>query len=142
MRFTYPVRIEADGGGFLAKFPGVAGAHTDGRTRAEALDNAADALIVALFAYIRQGEALPAPRAPKRGESAVSVPPLAAAKLALYAGMRDAGLSNVALGRKLGISEGAVRRLLDPSHRSHIGQIETALAAIGKRLVVNVADAA
>jgi antitoxin HicB len=142
MRFAYPVRIEADSGGFLAKFPGVAGAHTSGRTRAEALDNAADVLIVALYAYIRQGERLPPSRPPRRGEVMLAVPPLAAAKLALYVAMRAAGVSNVALGRKLGVSEGAVRRLLDLSHRSHIGQIEAALAAVGKRLVVDVADAA
>ena len=142
MRFAYPVRIEPDGVGFLATFPGIAGAHTAGRTKAEAFANAADALIVALAAYIRQGEGLPAARAPRRGERAVAVPPLAAAKLALYSGMRESSLSNVALGNRLGLSEGAVRRLLDLSHRSHIGQIEKALAVIGKRLIVDVADAA
>lgn len=142
MRFAYPVRVEPDDGGYVATIAGVAGAHTSGRSRAEALRNAADALVVALLAYICQDEPLPSPRAPRRGESIVAVAPLVAAKLALYAAMRDAGLSNVALGRKLGISEGAVRRLLDLSHRSHIGQIETALAAVGKRLVVDIADAA
>ena len=142
VRFAYPVRIEPDEGGFLATFPGVAGAHTAGKTKAEAFANAADALIVALAGYIRQGERLPAARAPKRGERLVAVPPLAAAKLALYAAMREAGLSNVSLGKRLGLSEGAVRRLLDLSHRSHIGQIEAALAAVGKRLIVDVADAA
>jgi hypothetical protein len=42
----------------------------------------------------------------------------------------------------LGLSEGAIRRLLDLDHRSHIGQIDAALAALGKRLVVQVDDAA
>ena len=142
MRFAFPVRIEPDGDGFLATFPGVAGAHTAGKKKGEAFKNAADALIVALAAYIKQGEGLPAARPPKRGERVVAVPPLAAAKLALYAGMRAAGLSNVSLGKRLGLSEGAVRRLLDLGHRSHIGQIEAALAVIGKRLIVDVADAA
>ena len=52
--------------------------------------------------------------------------------------MRNGKMTNVELGRRLGISEGAVRRLVDLDHRSHIGQIETALAALGQQLVVEV----
>ncbi len=70
------------------------------------------------------------------------MPSLPAAKLALYQAMREAGLTNVALGRCLKVSEAAVRRLIDLDHRSHIGQIEGALAALGKRLVVEVERAA
>ncbi len=51
-------------------------------------------------------------------------------------------MTRVALGKRIGVSEGAVRRLLDLDHRSHIGQVETALAALGMRLVVEVRDAA
>jgi hypothetical protein len=35
-----------------------------------------------------------------------------------------------------------VRRLLDLDHRSDIGQIEAALATLGKRLEITVRDAA
>ncbi len=70
------------------------------------------------------------------------MPPLVAAKLALYRAMRGAGSTRVALGKRLGISEGAVRRLLDLDHRSHIGQVEAGLAVLGKRLVVEVRDTA
>lgn len=67
-----------------------------------------------------------------------SAPTLVTAKLVLYETMRAAGVSNVELGRRLGLSEGAVRRLLDMDHRSHIGQVEAALQAFGYRLVVEV----
>ena len=40
------------------------------------------------------------------------------------------------------VTEGLVRRRLNFKHRSHIGQLETAPAALGKRLVVEVQDAA
>ena len=40
------------------------------------------------------------------------------------------------------ISEGTIRRLLDIDHRSHIGQIDAVLAVFGKRLVVEVQEAA
>jgi antitoxin HicB len=66
------------------------------------------------------------------------LPILVTAKLALYEAMRTGKVTNVELARRLGISEGAVRRLVDLDHRSHIGQIETALAALGHRLVVDI----
>ena len=50
--------------------------------------------------------------------------------------MRNQGLTNVALGERLGISEAAVRKLLDPDHRSHISTVERALRALGRSLVV------
>ena len=72
----------------------------------------------------------------------IHLPLLIAAKLALYQAMWEAGLTAVALAKRLDLSEGAVRRLLDLDHRSHIGQVEAALAALGKRLSVEVYDVA
>jgi antitoxin HicB len=72
----------------------------------------------------------------------VSVPALAAAKLALHQAMLDACVSNVELGRRLGIDEKAVRRLRDPLHRSKVETIEAALRALGQRLEVVVRPAA
>ena len=68
------------------------------------------------------------------------VPPplLVAAKVALYEEMRRRKLSNVALAKQLGTVEGTVRRLLDLRHRSHVDQVEAALALLGKRLFVSV----
>ena len=56
----------------------------------------------------------------------VSLPPLIAAKLALYEARREV----------------TVRRLLDLDYRSQIGDLEKALALLGKQLVVEVHDAA
>ena len=70
----------------------------------------------------------------------MALPPLLAAKAALWAAMAEAGTSNSALALRLGMSEGMVRRLLNFRHRSHSGQLETALAALGKRLVVDVVE--
>ena len=64
------------------------------------------------------------------------MPPVVAAKLALYQAMRDQGVSQVALAERLGITEGAVRKLVSLDHRSHIGQVETALRLLGRQLVV------
>src|SRR3546814_5497871 len=54
------------------------------------------------------------------------LPPLVAAKLALYQAMREEGVTQVALARRIGRDQKEVRRLLDLDHRSHIGQVEDA----------------
>ena len=142
-RFAYPVTVEPDGGGcFLVTFADVPEAGTDAPARDEALGQAEDCLIAALGGYVEMRRDLPAPSRPKRGQASVALPPLVAAKLALYQAMRDAGISGTALARRLGLTEGAVRRLLDLDHRSHIGQVEAALSVLGKRLVLEVRDAA
>ena len=143
MRFSYPVKLTRDADGrVVATFPGVPGAVTDGADRADALHEAEDCLIAALGGYVATRRDLPRPARPKRGQPTVALPPLISAKLALYQAMRAAGLSNVALARRLKVTEAAVRRLLDLDHRSHIGQVEAALARLGKRLLVEVRDAA
>lgn len=70
------------------------------------------------------------------------LPPLVAAKLALYEAMRAQRITRTELARRLGLQENAVRRLLDLDHRSHIDQVDRALAALGKRLEVRVLEPA
>jgi antitoxin HicB len=67
---------------------------------------------------------------------------MAAAKVAIYQAMREARLSQVGLAERLGCDPHQVRRLLDLDHRSRLDQLEAALAALGKRLVLEVKDAA
>lgn len=56
--------------------------------------------------------------------------------------MFDAGLRKADLARKLNLSPSVIDRLLNLTHSSRIEQIETALAALGKKLVVGVREAA
>jgi len=65
-----------------------------------------------------------------------------AAKAALYLAMREAGITNVQLARKLGRDEKEVRRMLDPRHPTKLPRIKEALDLFGKRLVVSVEEAA
>ena len=69
-------------------------------------------------------------------EGATEADALTQARDCLIGAMRAQGVGNTALAARLGLTEGAVRRLIDLDHRSHIGQIETALHALGKRLMV------
>ena len=135
-QLAYPVRLETgDDGAVLVSFPDIPEALTEGATEQEALAEAQDCLIAALGGYVDGRRSIPKP-SPGRGLPLVALPALVAAKIALYRAMRERGLSNAALARQLGSVEGAVRRLIDLDHRSHIGQVETALHALGQRLVV------
>ena len=66
----------------------------------------------------------------------VAVAPLVAAKLALRSAMQEQLLSNVALAQRLGVSEGVIRRLVNPDHASRLDGVVAALAAIGRGLII------
>ena len=100
------------------------------------LKMAEDGLGVALSFYVDNREDIPVPSPLREGQVLIPVPLIVAAKLTLYTAMREQGLTNVALAARLGLSEGAVRRLVNPLHRSHISQVEKALKAVGRSLVV------
>ena len=137
MRYAYPcVLTPEEGGGFFVRFPDVPGALTCGEDREEALVMAEDALAVALAGYVQQQRDIPRPSPVKKGQEIVTLPPLVAAKLALYTAMRQQGVTKVALAARLGLSESVVRRLVNPDYRSHISQVEKALRAVGRKLAV------
>lgn len=143
MEFVYPCTLKSQPeGGYTVTFRDVPSAITEGDTREEALVEAEDALIAALHFYVEDHKPLPLPSKPRRGEVRVPLPPLVSAKLALYDELMQHGLTRVALAERLGKNEGAVRRLLDLDHQSHIAQVDQALEELGKRLVVSVHDAA
>ena len=139
MQYVYPCNLTPDteeGEGYVVTFPDVPGAITGARTREESLVLAEDALGVALAGYVHEHWDIPIPSVAAKGQVLVAVPSIVAAKLALYTAMREQGITKVALAARLGLSESVVRRLLDPDHRSHIGQVEKALRAVGRTLVV------
>jgi antitoxin HicB len=139
----YPLVLETDENGtVIAQAIDVPEAITVGRDAAEAVARAGDALVAALRAYIDDGRTIPLPSRPKRGQASAVLPPMVAAKLAIYRAMRDASLTQIAMAGRLGCDPRQVRRLLDLDHRSRLDQLEAALAALGKRLVLEVQDAA
>ena len=138
MQYAYPCLLtpEEDGRGFAVSFPDVPEALTCGRDRAQALAMAEDALAVALGMYMHNREDIPLPSPVARGQELVAVPSIVAAKLALYVALRQQGVTEIALADHLGLSEGAIRTLLNPDRRSSIHQVEKALRAVGRILIV------
>lgn len=141
-RYLYPVDLRPqEDGGFVVNFPDVPEALTEGDDRADALAEASDCLAEALAGRIRNKKEFPAP-SPAHGRPLVGPDPVIAAKAALYQALAEAGITNVELGRRMGVSEVEVRRLLDPRHNSKIGRLDEALAALGKRVILEVRDVA
>ena len=156
MRFAYPCSIVFDEGGSVeigggesvtftegcsVTFPDVYGANTGGDSWEEALEMAEDCLATALGMYVKAGEDLPMPSRPSEGQILVPVPLLVAVKLALYTAMREQAISKDALATRLGISVGTAQKLVNPSYRSHISQLEKALRIVGRSLIVEDCDA-
>ncbi len=138
MQYVYYMRLRNDpAGGYVVEFPDVPEAITGGQTREEALQNAEDALAVALLGRVEASEELPEPTVKGEGLLAVAVPAAVAAKLALIQLWRESGMSKSALARQLGIDEKAVRRLLDPDHNSSLARLDKAIQALGGRLIIS-----
>jgi antitoxin HicB len=137
--FAWPVALKrAREGGFVVHFPDFPEGYTQGETREEALAQAADLLETMLANYMAEGWTLPSPSA-ARGRPLV--PPVAAA-VELYRAMCETGVSKTELARRIGIAPQKAGILFDLRHPLDLDQLAKAAAALGKRLVVALADAA
>ena len=144
MRYAFPCNIirdqeEAKATGreaYVVTFPDVYGANTGGWSWKEAVEMAEDCLAVALSFYVDDNEDLPMPSPLADGQVLIAVPLVVAAKLTLYTAMREQGMTDEDLAAKLGMKDNAVQNLLDPNRFSHISQVERALKAVGRSLVV------
>lgn len=136
--FSYPARIESVEGTHLVTFPDIPEAITEGATRQEAIENARDALGVALRRYVEAGRPLPPPGLHK---GTVPVAPYAsdAAKIAVIVAFGEAGISKTELSRRLGKkSDSDAHRILDPWHTTKLPALEAALGALGRRMTISV----
>jgi antitoxin HicB len=145
-RFAYPAsltparKFAAGETGYVVSFRDLPEIVTQGDDREKALAEAVDALEEAVAGRIVRNEAIPAPSKHKRGETVIPLPPQMAAKAGLYLAMRQSRIPKTELARRLHCDEKDVRRLLDPHHGSKLPMISAALAALGKRLVIDVCE--
>lgn len=128
--------FEDKDGEFIATSRDVPEALTSGATEKEALQSMSDALGAALAGYVLVQQDIPAPSTPRQGEYLVPVAALVAAKIALRSFMRSEGVSNAELARRLHVSEGAIRRLVDMDHASRMDGVIAALAALGAGIII------
>ncbi len=140
---SYPAKFTTGKDGrVLVEFVDLPRVATDGEDEREALEEAIDALGSDLSIRLSRREDIPTPSPLKRGQRQVPVPLWLAPKLALYLAMREQGVSNSELARRLGVHERVIRRMLDPRHATRPEKIQAALAVLGKQMTVEVRDAA
>lgn len=141
-RFAWPATLDpAPEGGFVATFPDFPEGFTQGETPEEALTRAADLLETMIANYMAEGWTIPAP-SPARGRPLVRLAPPVAAQAELYRAMCEAGVSKTELAHRIGVAPQKAGSLFDIRHPLGLDQLAAAAAALGKRLVVALADAA
>jgi antitoxin HicB len=139
----YPVVLTPlDNGDIMAKFPDVSEAITYGHDLPHALAMAEDALMTAFEFYFDDRMHIPQPSKPEPGQQVITLSPMVTAKLAIYEAMIEEGITQVELASRLKCDPKQVRRLLDLYHNSRLDQLEKALRALGRQLIVEVRKAA
>lgn len=130
-------------GGYVVAFPDFGYGVTQGETEEEAMEMAQDLLMLTISDYIMESRPLPVPRR-HRGSKfrPVPLPALQAAKVDLYTAFSGSGLKKVEFARRIGIPKTHIERLFSLRHHSRLDQIESAFAALGKRLHVEARNAA
>jgi antitoxin HicB len=93
--------------GFHVRFPDLPEALTGGADLPDTLEQASDCLAEALAGRIARGDAIPTASRLKRGQYPITVPLYLAPKQALYLAMREGGLRNTDLAKRIGVSETA-----------------------------------
>jgi antitoxin HicB len=119
-------------------FRDVPEAMTDDRQLNAAMLAAADALTAALAGYVKEGRSLPKPSKPRSGETLVFADPSFSAKVVLRQVMAERKISNVGLAKLLRKDEKEVRRMIDPDQPTKLDRLDTALKALGYRVIVGV----
>ena len=105
-KFSYPASFEPDEDGrVVVSFVDFPYAHTDGKDAAEAMEEAIDCLGSVIAQQMAEKLDIPAPSRVGRGQQLVPVPFWIAGKLALYLAVREKGVSNTDLARRLGVRD-------------------------------------
>jgi antitoxin HicB len=132
-----------EAGGYVVTFPDFGYGATQGETDEEAMLMAQDLLMLTIGDYIRDSRPLPLARR-QRGPKfrPVVLPALQAAKVDLYTTFLESSLKKAELARRIGIPKTHIERLFSLRHHSRLNQIESAFAALGKRLHVEARNAA
>ena len=139
----YQAEFKPEGDVIVVTFPDVGYGATQGSTEAEALEMAADFLVMAVGDLIKQGKDIPEATT-RRGRRYrwIKLPALAAVKMELYRELKASGVRKAELARRLKISRGNMDRLFDLHHSTRLELLEAAFAALGRRLLIAVENAA
>ena len=138
---SYRVKIVPDEDTFLVTSPDFPEVTTFGDTVEDALGYAVGAFEEAIAGRIHHKEPIPAPSKIRAKDYVVTLPLQTAMKVQLYQSLGESGMKKAELARALNLHRQEIDRLLDFKQSTSIGKIEAAFAALGKQLIIEVADA-
>jgi antitoxin HicB len=138
---SYRVNLEDDEGTVLVKSPDFPEIITFGESREDALRYAVGAFREAIAGRMHYKEAIPAPSKIRAKDDFITLPLQTEMKIRMYESMRDTGIRKSDLARKMKLHRQEIERLLDFEHATSLNKIESAFAAMGKTLKIEVADA-
>jgi antitoxin HicB len=138
--FTYPAIFEPGekAGAIVVTFPDVPEAISQGYDDADARTMGSDALGVALLGLLSIDRPLPDASKPQPGQIMLSVDADVAAKLAVIEAFKASQITQTELAKRLRKDTKEVRRILNPDHATKMPALVSALAALGRRLVISV----
>ncbi len=138
----YRVKLTPDDNDtFLVTAPDFPEVITFGETREEALHYAIGAFQEMIAAKIHYKERIPKPSKIRAKDDFVTLPLQTEMKIKLYESLQKKGVKKAELARRMKLHRQEIDRLLDFKQSTSIGKIESAFAALGKQLKIEVADA-
>ena len=139
---SYRVKLTPDdNGSFVVTAPDFPEVITAGDSREEAMAMAIGAFREMIAAKIYDKEPIPEPSKIRAKDDFITLPLQTEMKVRLYQSLNDSGMKKSELARKLNLHRQEIDRLLDFKQSTSIGKIESAFAALGKQLKIEVADA-
>ena len=137
MDIRYPATVESHSDGtFFVQFVDLEDTFSEGRTKEEALFNAAEALSGMLAWRLDESKDVPAPSQKVKGAHYIAPDAKTQAAMLLRLARGERTLSDLA--RALETSWPAAKRLEDPTHWPSLKTLDRAAAALGKRLVLTL----
>lgn len=138
MNFNYPFTIKkSEDGSYFVQFIDIEEAFTSGETIEEAVFNAKDVLNLMLEERLDKEDEIPEA---SESDSSYKVAPSATVQAAILVRKSRKNTTLADLARALNTSWPAAKRLEDPRHAPTLKQLERALNALGKRLILSVSD--
>jgi antitoxin HicB len=137
---SYRVKLRDDEGTVLVRSPDFPEVITFGDTRKEALKYAVGAFQEIIAGYIHDKKPLPKPSKIRANDDFITLPLQTEMKVRMYESMRDSGIRKSELARKMKLHRQEMERLLDFNKSTNLDRIESAFAAMGKRISFEVSD--
>ena len=136
----YRVKLEDDEGTVLVTSPDFPEVITFGETREDALKYAVGAFQEIIAGYVHYKKPIPKPSKIRANDDFITLPLQTEMKILMHESMRDSGMKKSQLARKMKLHRQEMERLLDFNKSTNLDRIESAFAAMGKRISFEVAD--